>query len=311
MRVVFAGTPDFAVPTLRSMVDAGHDVAMVLTQPDRPAGRGRRTVAGPVKQYALEAGLPVRQPETVENPSLLEELRSLRPQVMVVAAYGLLLKRSVLDLPELGCINVHASLLPRWRGAAPIQRAIEAGDAQTGISIMQMDPGLDTGPVLARRAVPIEPTDTGGSLHDRLAPLGAELLVETLARLAAGAVEAAPQDDAAATYAEKITAADSRLDWSQPAEQLERRVRAMNPWPVVRVRHDDESLRVWAAEAVAGDPASARPGEILRVARHGIDVACGAGILRITTLQREGGKRLPVADFLNGYPLRAGERFDS
>lgn len=311
MRVVFAGTPDFAVPTLRSLVDAGHDVAMVLTQPDRPAGRGRRTVAGPVKQYALEAGLPVRQPDNLEDASILAELRSLRPRVMVVAAYGLLLKRAVLDLPRQGCINVHASLLPRWRGAAPIQRAIEAGDAETGISIMQMEPGLDTGPVLACRAVPIEPTDTGGSLHDRLALLGAELLVETLARLAAGEVEAVPQDDAAATYAAKITAADSRLDWAQSADQLERRVRAMNPWPVVRTRHDGESLRVWAAEAVPGDPASASAGEILHVARQGVDVACGAGILRIQTLQREGGRRLPVADFLNGYPLRAGERFHS
>lgn len=311
MRVVFAGTPEFAVPSLRALLNAGHDVVMVLTQPDRPAGRGRRTIAGPVKQYALEAGLPVRQPSNLEDASILAELQSLRPRVMVVAAYGLLLKRSVLDLPELGCINVHASLLPRWRGAAPIQRAIEAGDAETGISIMQMAPGLDTGPVLARRAVPIEPTDTGGSLHDRLAPLGAELLVETLGGLAAGAVEAVPQDDTAATYARKITAADSCLDWSQPAEQLERRVRAMNPWPVVRVRHDGESLRIWAAESVAGDPGSAGPGEIVSVGRQGVDVACGAGFLRITALQREGGRRLPVADFLNGYPLTAGEHFHS
>jgi len=311
MRIVFAGTPEFAVPALRALVDAGQDVVMVLTQPDRPAGRGRRVTAGPVKRCALDLGLPVSQPENLNDPSILAELRRLRPTLMVVVAYGVLLKRKALALPEQGCVNVHASLLPRWRGAAPIQRAIEAGDVETGISIMQMESGLDTGPVLARRALPIEPTDSCGSLHDRLALLGARLLVETLVRLAEGTIQAVPQDDAAATYAAKITPADSRLDWRLPADHLERRVRAMNPWPVARTRHGGETLRVWAAACLARDTGHAAPGEIISVARDGIDVVCGEGVLRIAVLQREGGKRLPVADFLNGYPLQAGESFDS
>jgi len=310
MRVVFAGTPDFAVPALRALVEAGHEVAMVICQPDRPAGRGRRTKPGPVKQCAADLNLPVRQPDKLKDPATLAELRRLRPALMVVVAYGQLLTREVLNLPRHGCVNVHASLLPRWRGAAPIHRAIQAGDSETGVSIMQMAPGLDSGPVLARRAVPIEATDTAGTLHDRLAPLGAALLVDTVARLAAGDIEAVPQDERGATHAPKVTPADGRLHWWWSAAQLQRRVRAMNPWPVARTCHNGVTLRVWAAEAFAGDR-GAVPGEVLAAGRAGIDVACGEGALRLTVLQRDGARRVPAGDFLNGYPLRAGERFDS
>lgn len=309
MRIVFAGTPDFAVPALKALVAARHDVEAVLTQPDRPAGRGRRTSAGPVKDCALALGLEVLQPVGLKAPSLLADIRSLQPQVIVVAAYGLLLPRALLELPDHGCINVHASLLPRWRGAAPIQRAIEAGDPETGVTIMRMEAGLDTGPMLARRATPITSHDTGGTLHDRLAVLGAELLVETLARLDTGSVQAVPQDESLATYATKITTEDARLDWRLPAAQIERRVRAMNPWPVARTRHRDRQVRVWEATVVSGSGGA--PGEIIRLGRDGVDVACDEGVLRLTVLQREGGKPLPVFEFLNGYRMELGEIFDS
>jgi methionyl-tRNA formyltransferase len=309
MRIVFAGTPDFAVPSLKALVAAGHDVAAALTQPDRAAGRGRRVVTGPVTDCARGLNIQVLQPETLKDEEALEALRKLHPELMVVAAYGLILNRRVLDLPQRGCVNVHASLLPRWRGAAPIHRAIEAGDKETGVCIMQMAPGLDTGPVLARRSTPIAATDTTGSLHDRLSVLGAELLVETLKGMEAGTVRAEPQDDSLATYAAKITPDDARADWRQPAERLERLVRAMNPWPVVRVTHGGRTLRVWQARVVSGD--AGEPGEIVRVNRDGVDVACGRDVLRLTVLQRQGGKPLPAGEFINGYPLQAGERFDS
>lgn len=309
MRIVFAGTPDFAVPTLKALVAAGHDVATVLTQPDRPAGRGRRLVAGPVKDCARALDLPVLQPDTLKDESVRAALRGLRPQAMVVAAYGLILPRAVLDLPEHGCLNVHASLLPRWRGAAPIQRALAAGDAETGITIMRMAEGLDTGPMLAREATPIAARDTAGTLHDRLAAMGAELMLETLGRLGRGDVEAKPQDEALATYAPKITPDDADPDWRRPAVEIERQVRAMNPWPVVRAGYGSQTIRIWEARPAPG--AGGEPGEILRAGREGVDVACGEGVLRLTVLQRQGGRRLPAAEFLNGFPLAPGERFDS
>jgi methionyl-tRNA formyltransferase len=249
------------------------------------------------------------QPKSLDRAAVLADIRVLQPQVIVVVAYGLILTPEVLVLPDYGCINVHASLLPRWRGAAPIQRAIEAGDPETGVTIMRMDEGLDTGPVLARRSTPIGPRDTAGTVHDRLAGLGAALLVETLACLEAGCVEAAPQDESRATYAHKLDPSDTRPDWHRSARQIARQVRAMNPWPVVRASYKGQVIRFWEAEAIAGEPGS--PGEILRAGRDGVDVVCAEGVLRITALQREGGKRLAAADFLNGCRLESGERFDS
>jgi len=309
MRIVFAGTPDFAVPTLKALVAAGHEIAAVLTQPDRPAGRGRRLATSPVKDCARALGLEVLQPETLKDAAVLAELRRLQPQVMVVAAYGLILPGEVLSLPEHGCINVHASLLPRWRGAAPIHRAIEAGDAETGVTIMRMEAGLDTGPLLAKRATPIGSRDTAGTLHDRLAALGAELLVATVRRLEREGVEAELQDDSLATYAAKITPGDALLDWRRPAAELERQIRAMNPWPVARSACAGSTVRLWESRVVPGLVGD--PGEILVAGREGIDVACGEDGLRITVLQRQGGKRLPAGEFLNGFPLAPGERFDS
>jgi methionyl-tRNA formyltransferase len=307
MRILFAGTPDFAVPSLKALAAAGHDIPAVLTQPDRPAGRGRRTVAGPVKDCARTLGIEVLQPESLISPSILADIQRLGPRVMVVVAYGLLLKREVLDIPEHGCINVHASLLPRWRGAAPIQRAIEAGDRETGISIMQMDEGLDTGPVLARRATPISSRDTAGSLHDRLAVIGAELLVETLKEIERGTTGAVPQDRSLATYARKITSDDARVDWRRPAGHIERQIRAMDPWPVARTVHGGRTIRLWQADVVRDGRAAA--GEVVRSEPDGIDIACGEGVLRVKVLQREGGKRMGVAEFLNGYRIDAGEQF--
>ena len=309
MRILFAGTPDFAVPSLKALAAAGHDIPAVLTQPDRPAGRGRRTVAGPVKDCARTLGIEVLQPESLISPSILADIQRLGPRVMVVVAYGLLLKREVLDIPEHGCINVHASLLPRWRGAAPIQRAIEAGDRETGISIMQMDEGLDTGPVLARRATPISSRDTAGSLHDRLAVIGAELLVETLKEIERGTTGAVPQDRSLATYARKITSDDARVDWRRPAGHIERQIRAMDPWPVARTVHGGRTIRLWQADVVRDGRAAA--GEVVRSGPDGIDIACGEGVLRVKALQREGGKRMGVAEFLNGYRIDAGEYFHS
>lgn len=310
MRIVFAGTPDFAVPSLKALVAAAHDVSAVLTQPDRPAGRGRRTVAGPVKYCARRLNIDVLQPESLKDTSTLAELRRLSPQVLVVVAYGSLLKREVLRLPDHGCINIHASLLPRWRGAAPIQRAIEAGDSQTGITIMQMDEGLDTGPILARRTTPVIARDTAGTLNERLASLGAELLIETLKGLEQGTIEPTPQGEDQVTYAAKITPDDARADWHRSATHIERQVRAMNPWPIVRTTLDGQSMRIWEAQVVPDD-GSGVPGEIVQVGSAGVDVACGHDILRISALQREGGKRLSAAEFLNGYPLEIGQNFVS
>ncbi len=307
MNLVFAGTPEFAVPALRALLDAGHTILAVYTQPDRPAGRGRKLAMSPVKQFALARGLEVRQPTTLRTEAEAAALRTLAPEAMIVIAYGLILPPPILAIPTFGCINVHASLLPRWRGAAPIQRAIEAGDTVTGITIMQMDAGLDTGPMLACAETPIAATDTGASLHDRLSESGGRLLVETLARLARGDVVPLPQDATQATYAAKLKKNEALLDWQADAALLARRVRAFNPWPVARTILDDQMLRIWQAQAE--DPGTRGvPGTVLTADSDGVRVQCGAGVLRITLLQLEGGTTLEARAFLNGRPLPAGTK---
>ncbi len=300
-RIVFAGTPEFAVPALDALADWQLPVA-VYTQPDRPAGRGRQLTASPVKERARVLGIQVRQPQSLSNSMATAALRDLRPDVMVVVAYGLILPREILAVPRRGCINIHASLLPRWRGAAPVQRALMAGDERTGVSIMQMEEGLDTGPVLLRRETAITPEDTGGTLHDRLAALGAEALLDTLPAFLAGELESQAQDDSEATYAHKLDKAEALLDWSEPAVTLALMVRAMNPWPVCECRFEDRRLRIWAAHAI--DQAhEARPGKVMGFDADGIRVACGEGQLVLTELQLPGGRRLSAGEFLNARAM--------
>jgi len=300
LRLAFAGTPEFAVPHLAAcQQNPDVEIVAVYTQPDRPAGRGRQLAPSPVKRAALDAGLPVEQPQTLRDPQARQHLRELNLDLLIVVAYGLLLPRKVLALPCLGCWNIHASLLPRWRGAAPIQRALLAGDAETGVCLMQMEAGLDTGPVLLRRAIAIAANDTGGSLHDRLATLGAQVLDEGLRRTLRGeAMTAQAQAIDGATYAHKLDKAEARLDWNDSALALERKVRAFNPWPVAEAQLDGERLRIWAARASPAT-ATAAPGSIVARASDGIDVACAQDILRITQVQRDGGKRIAVRDYLN------------
>ncbi|MBN6110145.1 methionyl-tRNA formyltransferase [Xanthomonas bonasiae] len=298
MKIVFAGTPDFAVPSLRAAAQR-HEVIAVYTQPDRPAGRGRGLTPSPVKLEAVARGIPVLQPETLRSPEALQTLRALQPDLMVVVAYGLILPKAVLAIPTHGCWNVHASLLPRWRGAAPIQRAIEAGDSETGVCLMQMEAGLDTGPVLMSQRTPIGDSETGGQLHDRLAALGAQVLADGLGLLRAGIRPVPqPQPDAGITYAHKLDKAQARLDWQQPAAQLALRVRAFNPWPITEAVLAGERVRIHGA--VALELAHAQPpGTVLAASRQGIDIACGQGALRLRVLQREGGKAITAADYLN------------
>ncbi|KLD77615.1 methionyl-tRNA formyltransferase [Xanthomonas hyacinthi] len=298
MKIVFAGTPDFAVPSLRAAAQR-HEVVAVYTQPDRPAGRGRGLTPSPVKLEAIARGIPVLQPDTLRSPEALQTLRALQPDLMVVVAYGLILPKAVLAIPTHGCWNVHASLLPRWRGAAPIQRAIEAGDSETGVCLMQMEAGLDTGPVLLSQRTPIGDSETGGQLHDRLAALGAQVLADGLGLLRAGIRPVPqPQPDAGVTYAHKLDKAQARLDWQQPAAQLALRVRAFNPWPITEAVLAGERVRIHGA--VALELAHAQPpGTVLAASRQGIDIACGQGALRLRVLQREGGKAITAADYLN------------
>ncbi len=284
------------------MVAAGRRPIAVYTQPDRPAGRGRQLAASPVKRFAESQKIPVVQPESLHAPDAIAQLTALRPDLMVVVAYGIILPPQVLAIPLHGCWNVHASLLPRWRGAAPIQRAIEAGDRETGVCIMQMDEGLDTGPVLHAERTAITADETGGSLHDRLAGMGARALLYCLERLQAGSPpEPIPQPESNISSARKLDKREARIDWSQPAEVLERRVRAFNPWPVAWCYIGEERTRIWKAE-VTGQRSTARPGDIIEASASGISVATGDGVLRLLELQRPGGRRISAADYLNANP---------
>ena len=302
LRIVYAGTPDFAVPALQALLDSSHQVVAVYTQPDRPAGRGRKLRASPVKELALEYGVVVEQPESLRDAEVQEKLAAYAADVMIVAAYGLILPQAVLDIPRLGCLNIHGSLLPRWRGAAPIQRAIMEGDGETGVTIMQMEAGLDTGDMLLKKSLPITEVDTAASLHDQLAELGAVALIEVLDGLSAGNIEAEPQDESLATYAAKLSKAEADIDWTQSAAQISRLIRGLNPWPVAQTIYHDQPLRLWMARSIAGDTAGP-PGAVLFEGPEGIDVATGDGILRVMRLQLPGGKPLTARDFLNGRSL--------
>ena len=306
LRIVYAGTPDFAVPALDALRAAGHDIVAVYTQPDRPAGRGQAVTASPVRQRASALGLPVEQPATLRSDEAIARLRAHAADLMVVAAYGLILPPAVLEAPRLGCWNIHASLLPRWRGAAPIQRSILAGDAGTGITIMQMDAGLDTGPMLLVRPRPIGAREDAGTLHDRLAALGAEAIVTAIDEWRAGRLVPVPQPAAGATYAPKIRKEEARIDWTAPAPAIDRLVRAFNPWPVAETRWQDRQLRVWAAEPVA-TAAGAEPGQVVETARGRIVVAAGEGALSLRRVQLAGRRAMTAADFLNAHAL-AGAR---
>ncbi|MDX3935924.1 MULTISPECIES: methionyl-tRNA formyltransferase [Stenotrophomonas] len=298
MKIVFAGTPAFAVSSLRAAA-RHHEVVAVYTQPDRPAGRGRGLAPSPVKLEAIARGIPVFQPDSLKTPEAQQQLRDLAPDLMVVVAYGLILPKAVLTIPTHGCWNVHASLLPRWRGAAPIQRAIQAGDAETGVCLMQMEAGLDTGPVLLKQHIAIGPNDTGGQLHDRLAALGEQVLSDGLGLLRAGIKPIAqPQPEAGVTYAHKLDKAEARLDWAQDAHALARTVRAFNPWPIAEAMLAGERVRIHGAIALDDNQGKA-PGTLLGASRDGIDIACGQGALRLRVLQREGGKAITAADYLN------------
>ena len=320
IRAAFAGTPEFARAALEAIHAAGFDVPLVLTQPDRPAGRGMKLQASPVKQWALAHGVPVAQPRSLRLDGKYPEdaaaaqaaLQAARPDVLVVAAYGLILPQWVLDLPRLGCLNIHASLLPRWRGAAPIHRAIEAGDAETGVTIMQMDAGLDTGDMLLAEMLPIAPRETTGTLHDQLAALGGRLIVQALALAAAGRLVTTPQPAEGVTYAHKIEKHEAAIDWSLPAEVIERRIRAFDPFPGASGVLGGEAVKLWRSEINSCQRLShADSGRILLVNDEGVTVACGQGALTLTELQRPGGKRLPVREFLRGFPLQAGQCFDA
>jgi len=305
VRILFAGTPEFAVPGLAALIAAGHDLAAVYTQPDRPAGRGRTLQVSPVKQLAMAHGIQIRQPESLKRDrAAVAALRDLGADLMVVIAYGLLLPRGVLEAPRLGCLNVHASLLPRWRGAAPIQRAVLAGDAHSGVCIMGMEAGLDTGPVYHRISIPLDPRETGGGLHDKLALLGARALLEALPGIIEGTLAPQPQDAALATYAHKLTKEESAIDWTQPALAIERQVRAFDPWPVAQTSFQGEPLRIWAAQADTTPATQAPPGTVVGTERTGIRVATGAGLLTITRLQPPGKRPMDARDFLNARPMQ-------
>ena len=298
MKILLAGTPDFAATALRALLDSELQLLAELTQPDRPAGRGKKLTPSPVKQLAVEHDIPVLQPETLKGDAIRAELAALQPDVMVVVAYGLLIPQAILDIPRYGCINIHGSLLPRWRGAAPIQRAIEAGDSETGVGIMQMEAGLDTGPVLLEKRTPISDDDTGGSVHDRLAALGAEALIEALRDLPALQESAVVQATDGITYAHKLGKDDARIAWQRPAIELFNMIRAFNPWPVAWSTLDGEPVKIWRAQLVQ---ARGKPGEIVAATDAGIDVACGEGALRLTEIQLPGKRAMPVADVLRGH----------
>ncbi len=298
LKLIFAGTPDFAARHLAALLSSGHEVVAVYTQPDKPAGRGQKLTASPVKELALAHDLPVYQPASLRNEAAQAELAALGADLMVVVAYGLILPKAVLDTPRLGCINVHGSLLPRWRGAAPIQRSIWAGDAETGVTIMQMDVGLDTGAMIRKVTCPIASDETSASLYDKLAGLGPQALVDTLDAMAAGDTAAEPQDDALANYAEKLSKEEARIDWSMDAIAIERCIRAFNPWPISWFDVAGQTVKVWQAEVVAQDHGQAA-GTLLKADKQGIEVATGQGVLRLLTLQPPGKKAMSVSDLLN------------
>jgi methionyl-tRNA formyltransferase len=308
MKIIFAGTPVFAAAALEALINAGHEIVLVLTQPDRPAGRGMRLMASAVKELALQHELMLLQPKTLKNTTLHEQLQALDADVMVVAAYGLILPANVLQIPRFGCLNIHASLLPRWRGAAPIQRAILAGDQETGITIMQMDEGLDTGAMLLVHRIAIVQDDTSQSLHDKLCILGAQSIVEALALLSQGKLEPVVQDDALACYASKIKKTEAQINWRQTAQQINRVVRTFNPSPGAYTYFQGNMIKIWHAQLVAGE--IGRPGEIMATGRDGITVACGTGLLQIETIQKAGGKKLNAENFLAGHVIRPGDFFE-
>lgn len=301
MRIVFAGTPEFSVGCLEALVEAGHEVVACYTQPDRKAGRGRKLTASPVKARALELNIPVEQPVNFKADEDRAALSAYQAELMVVVAYGLLLPKSVLDTPTRGCINVHASVLPRWRGAAPIQRAVVAGDKESGVTIMQMDVGLDTGDMLLVEETPIADSETGGSLHDRLAIIGAKALVSAIEKMQDDALDATPQDSSLANYAHKLDKAEAVIDWSQSNQQIDQTIRGFNPWPVAETQIGEKRVRIWQASLDFSEQAGGLVGRVLAADKQGILVACGEGALRITKLQNVGGKPMMAADFLNGF----------
>jgi methionyl-tRNA formyltransferase len=302
LSIIFAGTPEFAVPVLEALLQAGHHVDVVYTQPDRPAGRGQQVAMSAVKQCALRNGLPLHQPLNLRDPEAVDQLATRAADLMVVVAYGLLLPAQVLQLPKFGCINIHASLLPRWRGAAPIQRAILAGDSATGVSIMRMETGLDTGPVLLERSTPIGERESAGSLHDRLAQLGAAALLDALPGIADGSLLPRAQAQNGVTYAAKIRKEEAQVDWSRSALDIDRQVRAFNPWPVAETRWQGQQLRIWEAAPLASAH-TAGAGTVLASSDSGIDVACGTDALRLTRIQLAGRKAMLAADFLRAHRL--------
>lgn len=307
MRIIFAGTPDFAAASLAALLAAKHQVVAVYSQPDRPSGRGRKLTASPVKQLALEHHIPVEQPLNFKDPLDRQRLADYQADVMVVVAYGLILPQAILDTPKYGCLNIHASLLPRWRGAAPIQRAILAGDTETGVCIMQMAAGLDTGPVLKRVSLPIASDDTAQSLHDKLATSGAETLLSTLDNLEALQAQAVAQDDSQTCYADKLQKAEAIIDWQQSAVRIDRQIRAFNPWPVAQTLWRGETMRIWSAQ-LSDAALTGQPGEIVRVDRDALLVATGNGVLRIEQIQLPGKRSMAVADLLNSQTIKTGEQ---
>lgn len=306
MKIIFAGTPEFAVPALAALVRAGHEIVIVLTQPDRPAGRGMKLKASPVKELALQRSLPVFQPETLKDPEIRFCIAEAKADVMIVAAYGLIIPADVLKMPRYGCYNIHASLLPRWRGAAPIQRALLAGDQETGVTIMEVVPALDAGAMVTRGKLPIGEHDTAQTLHDSLAKLGADLMVKAMQRLAEeGRLDSTPQDEAQVTYATKLRKAEALLDWHKSAAEISRQVRAFNPFPVVQTTLNGEVCRIWMATSM---PGKGEPGKVANTS-DGLVVGCGEGLLKIEELQMPGGKRMKARDFLSGRHLQVGQSF--
>lgn len=309
-RIVFAGTPDFSVPCLSALIDSPVNVVGVFTQPDRVAGRGKKLQQSPVKQCAIKAGIEVFQPLSFKHKKAREALIALKPDLMVVVAYGLILPQAVLDIPAIDCVNVHASLLPRWRGAAPIQRAIEAGDMRSGVCLMQMEKGLDTGPVLACSDYKLAAQETGGSLHGVLSDLGASLLSDNLQAILAHRLMPELQSEQGVSYAHKLSKQDSQIDWKMNAQQLENKIRAFNPWPIMVTKIEDKIIRLHKAVVIEQQQANGQVGEILAVSAQGIEVQTQSGVLKITELQKPAGKILAARDFLNGFKLTAGQRFE-